>query len=103
MMSNKSVTPAANRNNSMPSWMPLRHCSRKYSIGIAIASPPPGRGRDAINTAHIRCATAKARWRSFASSRFGYLLDHALLPQFNLATIVEFVLVVLDDGGNGLE
>src|ERR1700722_4749063 len=103
MMPKTSVSPAANRKSSMPSWMPLRHCSRKYSIGIAIASPPPGRGRDAINTAQRLCATAKARCRPFVSSHFGSLPDHALLPQFDLATVVERVLIVLEDGGHGLE
>src|SRR4029077_7388238 len=106
-MAKTSVSPAARRNSSMPSWMPLRHCSKKYSIGNAIPSPPRRRSREEIDTAHGRRATTKARLLS--SSRFGslrehYLFrkpastfrDHALLPQFHGTTVMEAVLIVLD-------
>src|SRR5438067_12866617 len=33
MMPKIRVRPAASRNNSMPSWMPFRHCSIRYNMG----------------------------------------------------------------------
>src|SRR5580704_15188324 len=124
-MPKTNVSPAASRKSSIPSWMPLRHCSKKYSIWSAIPSPPRGHGREEIDTAHGQHATTKARWLYVEpSSRSGSLVehdlfrkpvstpdqvrgrlfrDHALLPQFHRATVVEAVLVVLDDGGDGLE
>src|SRR6266550_2515814 len=35
MIPNTSVSPAASRNSSSPNCKPLRHCSRKRSIGGA--------------------------------------------------------------------
>src|ERR1043166_136307 len=80
MMPNTSVSPAASKNSSRPNCSPFRNCST-----ISSMSPQPR-----------RCSkTAAARQRRRCSRRFWRSLHRAF--------VVEAVLVVLDDGGDGFQ
>src|SRR6185369_8999303 len=92
MMPKTSVRPAASRNSSMPSCTPLRHCSMKYSI----------RRRDA----RLGVASPQARRRKGArrqDDRSGPVRQPRTAPLFHRAAVVKAVLVVLDNGRDGVE
>src|SRR5437016_3714528 len=82
MMPKTRVSPAASRNNSSPNCIPFRHCSMNRSM------------------------TWKS-WPKSDISDFGWggELGRACgaSSPFHRALVVELVLAVLDDGGNGLE
>src|ERR1041385_6230725 len=79
MMPNTSVSPAASKNSSRPNCSPFRNCST-----ISSMSPPQRRNK-----------TAAARKRHRCSRRFSRSLHRAF--------VVEAILVVLDDGGDGFQ
>src|SRR4051812_7755039 len=79
MMPNTSVSPAASRNSSSPNCSPFRNCSTTSSM-----SPTTARNK-----------TAAAHERRRCSRRFSRLLHRTF--------VVEAVLVVLDDGGDGFQ
>src|SRR4249919_357178 len=82
-MPKTSVNPAANRNSRRPNCRPFRHCSMN-SVMMCRATP--------------QMPASKRRQRACAAA--------ALTPSaklFHRALAVISVLVVLDDGGDGLE
>src|SRR5262245_5615718 len=79
MMPKTSVNPAASRNSSRPNCRPFRHCSMK-SVMMRRA---PGK----------RTAAARTRYRRVGSPS----------RSLHRALVVKAILIVLDDGGDGLE
>src|SRR5690242_18620096 len=79
-----SVSPAASRNSNSPNCRPFRHCSRRRSIALYYVVP-------------AKAGTHAPGW--------DYGPPHSRFPRspFHRAAVVEAVLVVLDDGGDGLE
>src|SRR5262245_14073255 len=102
MMPKISVSPAASRNSSMPSWMPFRHCSIRYSMGpcpaetlqpLGLAPHPPTRSGHDIS---LKNKTAEAP-ASAVFRRIGAMsLRHVALADV-------LVLIVLDDRRDRLQ
>src|SRR5438105_10016588 len=106
MIPNTSVSPAASRNSRRPNCRPLRHCSRKRSMAV-------------VRLVRRRVATAQNvarpadRWRTTAKYIGANRENFAALPLVSLcavqfsplhrALVVELVLAVPHDGGDGLE
>src|SRR5262245_15196083 len=83
MMPNTSVSPAASRNRSRPNCRPFKHCSMN---------------RVMMNRLKIsECRASKRRQRRCAAAvpYRGRSLHRAL--------VVKAILIVLDDGGDGLK
>src|SRR6476646_7072846 len=84
MMPNTSVSPAASRNSSRPNCRPFRHCSMNSVMTRSLSrlrAPPQANGGSAP-------APPPSRPRAGSLHR---------------AFVVELILAVLDDGGDGLE
>src|SRR5665647_1391965 len=84
MMPNTSVSPAASRNSSRPNCNPFRHCSMKSvmsSCSQKYAAYPQANG-----------GSANAPPPSYSAP-----------GSLHRALVVEVILAVLDDGGDGLE
>src|SRR5476649_2132670 len=84
MMPNTSVSPAASRNSSRPNCNPFRHCSMKSVMArcsqrVTACQQANGGSADAPPPS---CLVAGSLHR---------------------ALVVEVILAVLDDGGDGLE
>src|SRR5437016_928871 len=90
MIPNTSVSPAASRKSSSPNCRPLRHCSRKRSMDF--------RERTTDDRGQIGN-------RSFAFPTLSPLSSVVctLDSPLHRALVVELVLAVLDNGGDGLE
>src|SRR5262249_39140629 len=109
MMPKIKVRPAASRNSSMPNWMPLRHCSIRYSI---VGQSPElwqrnsGRLPDSASPG-ARCKSDRPGCRKTRRQRREPLPSSSLrLPRRlvrHLALLPVLVLIVLDDGGGRLE
>src|SRR5512138_2356644 len=82
MMPNTSVNPAASMNSRRPNCSPFRHCSMN---SVMMPSAPP-------NACKQTAAARLRRRRLYPNPRL-----------FHRALTVISVLVVLDDGGDGLE
>src|ERR1019366_2805121 len=80
MMPNTSVNPAASRNSSRPNCNPFRNCSTTSSM-------------DTLHRAERKTAAARERRRRMGPEP----------RSLHRAFVVEAILIILDDGGDGLE
>src|ERR1700755_3490323 len=93
------VSPAASRNSSMPSWMPFRHCSMKYSMVSQRCRPeaPPIIQTRSGRMILLVAAPQKRRPAGPAAGPAGWASVR------HLALVVVRILVVLHDPGHGLQ
>src|SRR5262245_58254981 len=97
MMPKIRVRPAASRNSSMPNWMPLRHCSIRYSI---VWPSPRELWLSAANQA--MADRPKQDGRSTRFCRFGALAPGRRSVR-HFALLPVLVLIVLHNRRDGLQ
>src|SRR5262245_24304702 len=109
MMPKIRVRPAASRNSSMPNWMPLRHCSIRYSI--VWPSPRELWQKLTLSAAGWPCSRALQirPWRT-AQNKTAEARASAVLQLYpgqesvrHFALLPVLVLIVLHDRRDGLQ